>query len=147
MRWAVAIGMLVLAAHAASGAYLVELNDGDRMTVDSYWADGDRVHLLRQGVDLSVPRSRIRSLREVEGSSEPHPRGRGASTNPPSSSREELEIREAGMARHLLRVQQERFEARARGESTARLDHLDKQFRRAQQRRVEALRALDQPTK
>ena len=137
-------GILALAGRAVSAAYLVELDPGDRMTVDSYWVDGDHMHLVRGGVDLSVPRARIRSLREVvEGSSEPRAGGRGTSTKPPSSSREELEAREAGMAHHLLRVQQERFEARARGESADRLNHLDKEFRRVQQRRVDALRALD----
>src|SRR5207245_104068 len=100
-------------------------------------------HLLRQGVDLTVPRSRIRSLREVEGSAAARTPAPGTPTKPASLSREELETREAGIARHLLRVQQERFEAQARGEPAARLDHLEKEFRRAQQRRVDALRALD----
>ena len=149
MRWAMVAGILALAGRAVPAAYLVELNPGDRMTVDSYWVDGDRMHLVRGGVDLIVPRARVRSLHQVEGSSEPPPSGRGVSISPPSSSREasrqELEAREAKMARHLLRVQQERFEARARGESADHLDHLDKEFRRVQQRRIDALGALDHP--
>src|SRR5215470_12934776 len=149
MRLVMAVGILALAGRAASAAYVVELDGGDRMTVDSYWAEGDRMHLMRQGVDLSVPRGRVRNIHEVEGSfgeesSVPRPAARATSAKPTSASREQLEAREAGIARHLLRVQQERFEAQARGESPARLNHLDGEFRRAQQRRVDALRALDQ---
>src|SRR5262249_29973840 len=97
----------------------------------------------------SVPRGRVRSIREVEGSpvegsSVPRPAPRETSAKSTPTTREELEAREAGIARHLLRVQQERFEARARGESPDRLNHLDRDFRRAQERRVDALRALDQ---
>jgi len=148
MRLVMAVGILALAGRTASAAYIVELDAGDRMTVDSYWAEGDRMHLMRQGVDLSVPRGRVRSIHEVEGSSVegspvPRPAAGATSAKSTSASREELEAREAGITRHLLRVQQERFEAEARGESPARLNHLDGEFRRAQQRRVEALRALD----
>src|SRR5437879_10632122 len=67
MRLITAAGLLVLSTGPALGAYLVELDAGDRMTVDSYWEDGDRVHLMRGGVDLIVPRRRIRSLKEVSG--------------------------------------------------------------------------------
>src|SRR5437899_10699860 len=67
MRLITAAGLLVLSTGPALGAYLVDLDAGDRMTVDSYWEDGDRVHLLRGGVDLIVPRRRIRSLKEASG--------------------------------------------------------------------------------
>ena len=146
MRLVMAAGILALAGRAASAAYVVELDAGEPMTVDSYWAEGDHMHLMRQGVDLSVPRGRIRNIHEAEGSSvvEGRPAARSTSAKPTSSNREELEAREAGITRHLLRVQQERFEARARGESPARLNHLDGEFRRAQRRRVDALHALDQ---
>ena len=61
----VAAGFVVVSAALVLGAYLVELDGGDRMTVDSYWTDGDRVHLIDDGRDLSVPRARIRSIGEV----------------------------------------------------------------------------------
>src|ERR1051325_7357985 len=71
MRWLTAAGLLVFSTGSALGAYVVELDGGDRMTVDSYWEDGDRTHLMRGGVDLSVPRGRIRSMRETAERTEP----------------------------------------------------------------------------
>ena len=59
MRLLTAAGVAVLWAGTACGGYLVELDGGDRMTVDSYWAEGDRMHLMRGGIDMSVPRSRV----------------------------------------------------------------------------------------
>jgi len=144
MRWTVAAGVLALTVRAASAGFVVELVDGDRMTVDSYWTDGDKAHLQRGGVDLSVPRARIRNVSAVDEGSAPHAQSPGALPKAGASSREELEAREAVMARHLLRIQQERFEAEARGESPATLNRLDSQFRRARQRRADALHALDQ---
>lgn len=139
-----AAGLVALTVRAASAGYVVELDNGDRMTVDSYWTDADKAHLQREGVDLSVPRSRIRNVSAVGEPSAPHAQSRSTLPKAGASSREELERREAGLAHHLLRVQQERFEAEARGESPARLKSLDSQFRRAQRRRMDALRELDQ---
>lgn len=62
-----AAAALVVSAALVLGAYLVELDGGGRMSVDSYWTDGDRVHLLEDGRDLSVPRAHIRSIGEVPG--------------------------------------------------------------------------------
>src|SRR5919197_395763 len=62
-----AAAVLACSVGTASGAYLVELRGGDRLTVDSYWEDGDRTHLVRGGVDMIVPKSRVRGIREVEG--------------------------------------------------------------------------------
>src|SRR5262249_60908930 len=94
MRLVMAVGILALAGRTASAAYIVELDAGDRMTVDSYWAEGDRMHLMRQGVDLSVPRGRVRSIHEVEGSSVegspvPRPAAGGTPAQSTSASREE----------------------------------------------------------
>jgi hypothetical protein len=61
-----AAGVFVVSAALAHGGYFVQLDGGDRMTVDSYWAEGDRVHLIQDGSDLSVPRARIRSIGAVE---------------------------------------------------------------------------------
>src|SRR5262249_58890335 len=117
------------AGRTASAAYIVELDAGDRMTVDSYWAEGDRMHLMRQGVDLSVPRGRVRSIHEVEGSSVegspvPRPAAGATSAKSTSASPEELEAREAGIPRPLLPAQQERLQAAARGEAPPPLHHL-----------------------
>jgi hypothetical protein len=146
MRLVIVVGALALAAGTASGAWVIELDGGDRMTVDSYWQDGDRMHLMRDGVDLSVPRSRIRSIRESDGPLLQAPAARPA---PPAeasgrgSEREELEAKQSAIEKHLLRVQQERFEAQARGENPSTLKRLNKEFRRTQTRRHETAQALE----
>jgi hypothetical protein len=37
MKLFVVVGLLAASARMAGGTYLVELDGGDRMTVDSYW--------------------------------------------------------------------------------------------------------------
>jgi hypothetical protein len=64
MQLLTAAGLLVLSAGTGLAGYLVSLDGGDRMTVDSYREDGDRIHLIRDDVDLNVPRTRIRSVTE-----------------------------------------------------------------------------------
>jgi hypothetical protein len=54
---------------------------------------------------------------------------------------DELAARQAAVDRHLLRVQQARFEAEARGDDPRRLDHLGRAFRRTQERRRDLARA------
>ena len=151
MRLITAAGLLVLSTGPALGAYLVDLEAGDRMTVDSYWEEGDRVHLVRGGVDLIVPRRRIRSLKEASGAagSDDTP-ARRASTPPPSraasakgtASREELQTDQRRIEHHLLRVQQERFEAKNRNDPPAKQKRLDKEFQRTQRRRLSVIRDL-----
>ena len=67
MRLTIAAALLTLSGAPASAAYLVDFGNGDHMTVDSYWEDGDRMHLMRDGVELSVPRARIRHVQREEG--------------------------------------------------------------------------------
>lgn len=148
MRVLTVMGALVFSASAAFGGYLVELDGGDRMTVDSYWQDGDRMHLVRGGVDLSVPRSRVRSLNEVQGTAEAAapehaqpsaPAPRTASAEP---DRKELQSAQRRIEHHLLRVQQERFEADARGEKPKAMKRLDREFKRTQLRRHDVIQKL-----
>ncbi len=65
----------------------------------------------------------------------------GACDSPPCS-RTELESYERRVVKHLLHAQQARFEADARGERKV-VKHYDREFQRAQQRRAEARRALE----
>ena len=151
MRLITAAGLLVLSTGPALGGYLVDLDAGDRMTVDSYWEDGERVHLMRGGVDLIVPRSRIRSLKETSGG----PESTGAPARPAAeaaaphsasahspASREELQAQQRRIEHHLLRVQQERFEAKNRNDPAAKQKRLEKEFRRTQQRRLSVMREI-----
>jgi hypothetical protein len=138
-------GVLVVSAGLAVGAYLVQLDGGDRMTVDSYWTEGDRVHLINDGVDMSVPRARIRSIGQVPDRepSRPSHADPAPVSRESSGSTEELQARQNAIEHHLLRVQQERFEATERGDSPARLQRLEAEFRRTQQRRLEVMRELE----
>jgi hypothetical protein len=60
----------------------------------------------------------------------------------PPCSRREIEAYERRVTRHMLRVQQARFEALARGEKE-KTDRYDREYKRTQQRRIEARRALE----
>src|SRR5213594_4042834 len=151
MRLITAAGLLVLSTGPALGAYLVDLDAGDRMTVDSYWEDGDRVHLMRGGVDLIVPRRRIRSLKEASGAAgsadapvrpaSPPPSSRSASARG-TASRDDLQREQRRIEHHLLRVQQARFEARNRQDPPGKLKRLEKEFQRTQKRRLGVIRDL-----
>jgi hypothetical protein len=151
MRLITAAGLLIFSTAPVSGAYLVDLDAGDRMTVDSYWADGDRVHLIRGGIDLTVPRRRIRSVKEISGQAgaaeaatrpaAAAPAAR-ASSGKAAASRDELESQQRRITHHLLRVQKERFEATNRNDPKPKLKRLDREFQRTQARRQGVMREL-----
>jgi len=56
-----------------------------------------------------------------------------------AESDEELAREQDTVERHLLRVQQERFEAKARGEDTKKLKRLDREFKRTYSRRMQVI--------
>ena len=133
MRLLIVAGVAVFSATAAFGAYLIELDGGDRMTVDRYWEEGGRTHLSRGGVDMSVPTSRVKSIHEVSGPDEAgikpglHPTtgstgGVGTSS---SGSTDDTKRDEVRIARHVVKVSRELSIARARGEAPARVKHLE----------------------
>ena len=141
-------------AGTAFGAYVVDLDGGDRMTVDSYWEEGGRMHLMRGGVDLNVPKSRVRSIKPATGDDDDgYTAGVGQQPAPTAPSTrgdataddEDLEAKQRRIERHLLKVQRERFEARNRGESNETLERIDREFKRTQQRRQDVLRARTAP--
>jgi hypothetical protein len=151
MRLITAAGLVIFSSAPVLGAYLVDLDAGDRMTVDSYWPDGDRVHLIRGGIDLTVPRSRIRSVKETtEQAAGADTSARPAAATPavraPSgkapASREDLEAQQRRITHHLLRVQKERFEATNRNDAKPKLKRLDREFQRTQLRRQSVMRDL-----
>jgi hypothetical protein len=60
----------------------------------------------------------------------------------PPCTRAEIEAYEARVVRHLLRVQQERFEAHSRGDKK-QATRYDREFNRTQDRRAVARRAIE----
>ena len=140
MRLTVAAALITLSAVPSTAGYLVDFGSGDRMTVDSYWEDGDHIHFMRDGVELSVPRARVRRLQPDAGAAAPASVKRTVAASPHrEASREELEARQRHVEKHLLRVQQERFEAQHRGESTERLS---RELRHAQEKRRAVIEEL-----
>jgi len=133
MRLLIVAGVAVFSATAAFGAYLIELDGGDRMTVDRYWEEGGRTHLSRGGVDMSVPTSRVKSIHEV---SDPDDAGvkPGLHPTPPSGaapasgthvSQDDATRDEVRIARHVVRVSRKLSVARAHGDSPERVKHLE----------------------
>jgi hypothetical protein len=151
MRLITAAGVLILSTGPALGAYLVELEGADRMTVDSYWVDGNQMHLMQGGVDLSVPRSRVRSVKETSaavGSAEAPVRHPSAAPAPSvaasngSETVQDLKAEQRRIEHHLLRVQQQRFEAKNRNDPPVKQKRLEKEFARTQHRRMGVIREI-----
>ena len=69
---------------------------------------------------------------------------RPAAADPAALDADEMARKQDAVDRHLLRVQQARFEAKARGDDTRTLKRLDREFRRTQKRRGELARAAQQ---
>jgi len=137
MRLFIVAGVAVFSATAAFGAYLIELDGGDRMTVDRYWESEGRTHLTRGGVDMSVPTSRVKSIHEVSGPDEAgikpglHPSGAAVTGTPTSSSSgsvDDTKRDEIRIARHVVKVSRELSVARARGDDPSRVKHLEKEL-------------------
>lgn len=170
MRFFIVAGVVGLTATFASAAWVVELDGGDKLTVDDYWEEGGRLHLVRGGVDLIVDKARLRKVEQgaeplfalgpapaaAAGSAEAAapsgtaaeevpaaPAAEPADPNAPLGTREELEAKQAAVEDRLLKAQQERFEATARGESEDTLKKLGAGFRHAQDERRDVKRALE----
>jgi hypothetical protein len=141
MRLLITAGVVVFTAGAAFGAYLIELDGGDRMTVDSDWEAGGRMYLSRGGVDMSVPRSHVRSVHEVSGADEagvkpalPPAAPAGTGGRRSGAARTETERDEVRIARHVVKVNKELSIARTRGDSRARVKHLERELRHTESR-------------
>jgi hypothetical protein len=65
MRIVIAVlGLMALVSVPAHAAWRVTLKTGEVLTVESYWREGDKVHLVRGGVDVIVDDARIESLED-----------------------------------------------------------------------------------
>jgi hypothetical protein len=155
MRLLTAAGVVVFAAGTAFGAYIVDLDGGDRMTVDSYWEEGGRVHLMCGGVDLNLPKSRVRTLTAISDDEDDCTRGigqrlpaavpsdaQGSPADDQPADRQVLEARQRRIDKHLIKLQRERFEAPERGASSKELRRIERELSRTQRRRSEVMRAL-----
>jgi hypothetical protein len=85
MRFALVTAFICTAALGAQAGYVVELETGETFTVESFWREGQNVHLMRGGMDMIVDGSRIRRLEEQEADAaplaEPEPRRRQAAVD------------------------------------------------------------------
>jgi hypothetical protein len=81
-------------------------------------------------VSLALSVGPLRPARVLAGDADPR-------------SRVELEVRQRRIEKRMLRIQQERFEARGRGESTETTDRLGRQLRHSQSRYREVTQALE----
>jgi hypothetical protein len=85
MRFALVTAFICTAALGAQAGYVVELETGETFTVESFWRDGQNVHLVRGGMDMIVDASRIRRLEE----------GGDEATPPPAPRRREAAVERA----------------------------------------------------
>jgi hypothetical protein len=74
------------------------------------------------------------------------PAAAAAAAIDPDASPEELRRQQGSIERHLLRVQQERFESRARGDDSRSLKRLDREFQRTYGRRNAVIEELRKKT-
>jgi hypothetical protein len=151
MRWLTVAGVVVFSTGAAFGAYVVELDGGDRMTVDSYWQDTDRTHLVRGGVDMSVPRGRVVSIRAASEGDETAGVGRTSDRTAPAPARRpaddddaaaELDRARNRIERHAVRNQIALSVARTQHDKKA-IRRLEKVAERTERRHAEVMRALN----
>jgi hypothetical protein len=150
MRVMTAAGALIFSTGVAFGAYLVELDGGDRMTVDSFWQEGERMHLVRGGSDLNVPESRVRQIREVSGDDEAGVKPGGAFAAAPrrrpvpvDPERAELERAKTRIERHIVRASKQLSIARARGDSPKTIQRLQHEMDHTWARQREVKSQLD----
>jgi hypothetical protein len=150
MRWLTVAGVVVFSTGAAFGAYVVELDGGDRMTVDSYWQDADRTHLVRGGVDMSVPRGRVVSIHEASEGDETAGVGRTSNQTAPAPARRpadddstaELVRARSRIERHAVRNQIALSVARTQQDKKA-IRRLEKVAERTERRHADVVRALN----
>jgi hypothetical protein len=162
MRSALLVSLLAgLLSVPAQAAYFVELTTGETLTVQSYWRDGDDVHLVRGGgLEIIVKDRRIKRLES--GAPEPDLVVESASTRGPAKvaedaavdlgddeaaetldsygerlgemTAEELEAEEERATNALLAAQAARFEAQYGGKSPEDVKRLRERFKGAQAR-------------
>lgn len=145
MRLLLVLLALAVAAACDAAAYRVELTDGRTLTVGGYRSEGRIVRLYRQDMEITVPTERVRHIGwdadapaitvggpSIEGRTDPDPH--------PTPTAADVRRRQAGLERRLLRIQQERFEARARGGETSTLD---RSFQRTQAKWLGTFEAAD----
>jgi hypothetical protein len=149
MKTALTAASLVFSASMALAAYMVDVEGGDRVTVDTVWEEDGKIYLKRGAVSLSIAKDKIRSIEKLPDPPPPPSRREAGVSRPEPAlpadpvTRAELEQRDDTISRHLLRTQRERVEAESRGEPPRRLLRLAKEIERTQQRRLDVLRQLE----
>jgi hypothetical protein len=146
-RAAIGVWVLLVTATPAVAAWDVDVDGRSRMTVDRYWTEGETAHIFRDGIDMTVSRGLVRRAVEVADAAT-RPVVTRVGTVPQAApvlprDPEELAAQRAAVDRHLLRVQQERFEAEARGDEPRRLKRLGREFHRTQERRRDLAHAAE----
>jgi len=167
------LGLLALMSMPVHAAWRVTLKTGEVLTVESYWRDGDKTHLVRGGIDMIVANDRIESMEDgvaepetgvqsatarrndgepVANSADPTPATDGTVESMQAyherlgeMNDEDLKVEEERMTNALLEAQAARFHARHGG--TASKDDIaaaDKKFRDMQRREWAAETTLKQ---
>ena len=72
MRSLLAVLSILVTASLSYAGVFVELTDGTKLTMESHWVDGNQIHLVRGGVDMIVPKARIKRLDENVADPEVH---------------------------------------------------------------------------
>lgn len=142
------LGLMALVSVPAHAAWRVTLKTGEVLTVESYWREGDQVHLVRGGVDLIVDDARIESLEDgapepetgVQSATARTETDEEAATPPPATAdpadakptetekqyqerlgemtTDELKVEEDHVTNALLDAQAKRFQARYGGKAS-----------------------------
>jgi len=129
---------LLLSVTAAHADWIVELDSGKQLTVDSYWEEDGTLHLEQDGVTFTLPRARVTNLEKTAGSPGPVDARKMAPSAPVDGdvadgvSEDELLKRDEKTSWRLIRRQLERFVAQSTGADKAALARVEARFRKAQ---------------
>jgi len=134
--------LALLAAPLAHAGWVVQLDSGKQLTIDSYWEQDGTLYLEQDGVTFTVPRTRIDSMQKTEPKrapvdarmlapvTEPTPEARQAVTD------EQLLKRDEKVSWRLIQRQLDRVFAEANGADAAGLARVEARFRKAQSRYI-----------
>jgi len=144
--------LTLLVAPLAHADWLVRLDSGKQLAIDSYWEENGTLHLEKDGVTFTVPRTRIASMKKAEPTPAPvdarmlapatAPAPEAEADGTEAAADQQLLKRDEKVSWRLIQRQMDRLFAEANGADAAELKRVEARFRKAQGKFVAVQRQL-----